>query len=515
MLCRNHVVAVAQKLGWVQSHFTRCSLNVSAIVSVVPRNPHLRFVQSFVSQVHGQCVVMGHPWSCPRRSVTRDDAKDPSNTPECKALGSNLGYGAMLWQFWVDQFPPTLANVLEWYEFSAYAFVEDCIAVAFNQSHAAAWTAFAVTFVSRPFGGLAFGLVADTFGRRSALLASVYLMFGATVGQGLAPTIAYLGPLWMLLCRLLQGLASAGEVGALAVMLAESAPPPILAQTGSLIMASGRLGFMSALSVSTVLHMALSRQQMMRWGWRVPFLLAAVPGLLVIRCVHEMHESPEFEQAHTFSEETPKATVLDHWRTGLLAVAGSIGGCSVAYVWGVWLQQWLVGLGTSRVQALWVVLAGTTVSFVAQFLTPLLGDMYGVARSGIGLSLFGVIAAVPSTAWLYHSPQSSLAVGVAGIAVPGLMQGATALMYPWCCELFPLEVRGAAVSLYFNLGAMAGGLSPLICHQFNYVPLFPGYYVALVSGVSLVAVGLSLVLHEAHKEDATRLQVVHIRPHLF
>ena len=467
---------------------------------------------------------MGQLWACPQRSVP-GNAADASTKAQPQSWETERTYCGMLWQFYCEQLPTSLVSVVEWYEFTSYAYVEDWIAIAiFHKSNAAAWLAFGVTFAARPFGGFLIGLAADQFGRRAALLASAYLMFAATVGQGLTPAVEYVGPIWMLLCRALQGFATGGQLGAFAVLLVENAPDPIVAQAGPLIGVSARVGIITAITVSIALNRVLSAQQMLRWGWRMPFLLTTGPGALILYAAHQTRESQAFEATRTDSddgitccmEEDMRATLADHWPTGLLCFTASFASNSVIYVLSTFLKQWFTRYcHMSAAQASGLMVAQGCVAMISMSALGVIADTYGLAKGNIGIASASLVASLPMFVSLYLYPDSSIVCIVAGVVIPGLTLAGTTINYSWAAGMFPLEVRGAAFSLYYNMGSAVGGQSPFICSLFASYPLFPAYYTAVLCSIQLLAFVTTLLLNEAHKEDPSRLQVAYIRPDPF
>ena len=143
-----------------------------------------------------------------------------------------------------------------------------------------------------------FGYLGDRFGRKRSLLATLMLMAVSTVAIGLLPTHAQAGviaPILLVLMRVLQGIAVGGEWGGAVLLAGEHAPEgkrtffASFAQLGS---ASGLILSMLAFgAIST-----LSKEDMMSWGWRVPFLASSV--LLIVGFVirASVSESPEFEE---------------------------------------------------------------------------------------------------------------------------------------------------------------------------------------------------------------------------
>ena len=256
---------------------------------------------------------MGQMWACPQRQ------QHPAfDGPYWKTAG----------RFWTEQWPPAQANALQMYECIVYILMEGWIAQeVFHNSHTAAWLAFGVPLAVRPFGGLCFGCVADALGRRTALMMSVYVMFGATVAQGLTPSAPRFGPAWLVGCRLLQGLATAGQVGSLSVLLAESTPSPVMGHAGALVTATSSFGALLAFTATEALTWLLSPEQMLQGGWRLLFLLVLPPGALVVYAAELTKESPEFERMVATADEVSlcpqgvvfpcclfQPTVFSHWR---------------------------------------------------------------------------------------------------------------------------------------------------------------------------------------------------------
>ena len=459
---------------------------------------------------------MGQRLSCPQRQPAQDAPEDPAKTGPQRPAGESAYWETVL-HFWADQLPPAMGTFLEGYEVVIYGYMSEYIAVAFfNGSQALSWLAFALSFVARPFGGLLFGRLTDHSGRRTAMLTSLYLSLGATVGGGLAPNVPYLGPLWVLLCRVLQGAGLAGQMGAVAVLLCESAPRPALAHAGAIIEATGALGFVSAVAVSISCTTLLSPAQMQSWGWRLPFLITAAPGAFIVYVAHWTSESPDFELAHRDppGESLPEAPApwSARWTRAVLSQTGALFGHTTLYLTSVYLPVWLVAhCHLTKLRALTVTLGAQGLGVLLMVPSCWLADTFGLAKANVGLHVFAMASAVPMYAALARHCHSGAVLVLAGAVVPAVCGTIKALQYSWMCEFFPFETRGAGFSLNFSTSVVNGGLTPLICGWFGSVTLFPAYYMAAVSGVSLTAFVISLMLHEAHKEDPRRLQVVHLR----
>jgi MFS family permease len=113
-------------------------------------------------------------------------------------------------------------NLVEWYDFYAYAFTSIYFASAFfptgDSTSQLLGTAgiFAVGFFMRPLGGWLFGWIADTHGRRTSMVISVLMMCAGSLLIAIMPTYTTIGvmaPVLLLFARLVQGLSVGGEYG--------------------------------------------------------------------------------------------------------------------------------------------------------------------------------------------------------------------------------------------------------------------------------------------------------------
>ncbi|CAE7270377.1 proP, partial [Symbiodinium pilosum] len=185
--------------------------------------------------------------------------------------------------------PLLLGNMLEWYEFGIYGYVEKEIAENFfDGSSEDAWLGFAITFVARPMGGFLLGYIADNCGRKLSVLISLGGMILATVGQGLLPgkyfgaDARHFGLGGLVCCRVLQGISAGGEIGAVSAYLVEVSPIKTLGMAVCMISVGSQIAWAFASLLVALLSSALTHQQMLEWGWRIPFLLAAIPGIISV-----------------------------------------------------------------------------------------------------------------------------------------------------------------------------------------------------------------------------------------
>lgn len=159
----------------------------------------------------------------------------------------------------------------------------------------ASFLTFGIAFVARPIGAIAFGHFGDKIGRKTTLIASLLIMGISTTLIGLLPTYEQAGviaPLLLCILRFGQGLGLGGEWGGAALLATENAPKGKRAMFAMFPQLGPPVGFIVASGIFIVLSALLNEEQMISWGWRIPFILSIVMvgvGLYVRVAIVESH----------------------------------------------------------------------------------------------------------------------------------------------------------------------------------------------------------------------------------
>ena len=194
-------------------------------------------------------------------------------------------------------------TAFEWYDFFIFGSLAPVISKVFfagldpTPALIAALALFAVGFAFRPLGALIFGVVGDRMGRKGAFLITVSMMGGATVLIGLLPTYAQagaLGPVLLIVLRILQGIALGGEYGGAAIYVAEHAPNDKRGAATGWIQSSASFGLLAALLVIVATRTSIGEDAFGSWGWRIPFLVSAVLLAISVWMRVKLAESPHF-----------------------------------------------------------------------------------------------------------------------------------------------------------------------------------------------------------------------------
>ena len=397
---------------------------------------------------------------------------------------------------------------VEYYDFSVYGYVAATIAIAFfpaGNTAAALLNSFAVfglAFVARPAGAWFFGRLGDTRGRRTALIATITLMGIASGVTGLLPVYAQIGivaPALLVMMRFLQGFSAGGEIGGAAAYIREWAKPERRAFYISFIPSFANLGKGLAAGVAAIMATSLSAEQMVSWGWRVPFLLAIPMAFLVIWMRLHIEDSPEFRELQRSNEPTParktplRTIFLKHpaalIKVTLIATVQTTG----TYVGTVFVATYFSEfLGFTSGQASTIVLLAVLFAALLIPFAGMLGNRLG-GRKLLLLCYAGYVLVTLPEFFLMQQHSFGLAlIGLMiGILPYALCQAGTYSTMP---ELYPTEVRHTGISFGHSTGSViGGGLMPYLstfligATDNTYMPAF---LLILAGLIGLVTVGV-------------------------
>lgn len=222
-----------------------------------------------------------------------------------------------------------VGNTIEFYDFNVYGTLT---ALVFGTlffpsenpfiSTMLAFGTFAVGFLSRPVGGMIFGALGDRVGRKPMLMWSLGIMGAATFLMGCLPTYAQIGvlaPIILLVLRFVQGFGIGGEWGGAVTLMIEHSPKNRRGFFGSLVQTGSGFGIILASGTMVILLNLLNEQQLMSWGWRIPFIISVVLVLIGAYIRIHIEESPEFRDLKQDDSRAPKQksklvqTISAHW----------------------------------------------------------------------------------------------------------------------------------------------------------------------------------------------------------
>lgn len=430
-----------------------------------------------------------------------------------------------------------IGSALEYYDFALYSLAAALIfpTIFFPSGNPtvaliASLATYAVGYVSRPLGAVVLGAYGDRHGRKKVLVFAMLLMGFATFAVGLLPTygqVGILAPALLVVLRLIQGFAVAGELGGASAMIVEHSPDAKRGFFASFSLQGSQVGSILATAVLIPLSTLLPDDQFQSWGWRIPFLLSAfviLAGYIIRRRVQEppaylaqsgevvaKRRFPLFDLLRTHPWVLVRCILMTF--TNVIGMATLIFGVSYA-------TQKGYGIGYATSDFLWVTLVANIAAVVTIPLFGALSDRIGrrtlMVAGGIGGGLL-------AGAYLWAIDQGSLVlVFVFVVIVQGtFFQMWNATFATFFQEQFPTRIRVTGFAVAQNIGLMIASFFPSIFTAIAppgtaNVPLVIG---ATTFGICLVAAvatllssdtkGKSLEDLEDQKAGAQALEAAH------
>jgi MHS family shikimate/dehydroshikimate transporter-like MFS transporter len=364
-------------------------------------------------------------------------------------------------------------NMMEWYDFFLYTTAAAMVlgSVFFpSDGHPllgtiAALAGHAVGFAARPIGGLVFGHIGDRRGRRTALLATLSLMGGATFCMGLLPsysTAGLLSPLLLVLLRVLQGAAAGGEWGGGVLIITENVPAERRGFLASFSSCGMGLGFvLSALALW--LAEQVSGGGFLVWGWRLPFLASAVIFVVGLYIRRNLGETTGFEadSAKKAAHSPLREVLRRHPRQVLFAMALRFADSGASYIFMSFSLVYGAHVGISSTVLLWAGITGMLVDSAMMVVFGRLSDKVGRRPVYVGGAIGMLVWAAPFFVLMDTRQPASvwLAFIVGHIAIAAMI----GVQPSYFSELFSTRTRYSGMALGHELSsAIAGGLSPVV-----------------------------------------------------
>ncbi|KQY55498.1 MULTISPECIES: MFS transporter [unclassified Nocardioides] len=400
---------------------------------------------------------------------------------------------------------------VEWFDFIVYAYSAPVIATLFfpQQDRSAALLAtfglFGVAFVVRPFGGYFFGNLGDKIGRRNTLSLVVLLMGGATMCIGVLPTYASIGllaPGLLLLCRLVQGFSAGGENAGAFALIAEYAPEGRRGLWLSSTVVMNILPAMAAAFTVLLVTSSMSADSYAGWGWRMPFLIGGVLGVIGLYLRRRLEETPAFlaVQERDQVEQAPAARAIRSNLRGMAFVFGlsALNGLAF-YLLTAYLVTYLTEtVGLARTTAL---LANFVVLGVVMAVVPLAGLLSDRVGRRPLMAAGAATLAVLVVPGFHLLTAGGLTNAILGQLVIGV--GLALFAAPYVAaqvELFPTRTRYSAISISYNIAyALFAGTGPFVSAFLvsrTGLQVAPGIYLAVVAGLVFLLV---LALPETYR----------------
>lgn len=393
----------------------------------------------------------------------------------------------------------TIGNVLEWYEWSAYAVFTPFIAAAmFNSedkvsSVLATLGVFAVGFLMRPLGGIVFGRIADVKGRKFVLIFTMLIMAGGSFLIAVLPGYGQIGvfaSLIFLLVRVAQGFAHGGESATANSYIAEIAPARRRGFWGSIVFVAIYGGSVLAYTVGGVITNVFSEAAVSDWAWRIPFALGGLLALVALWMRRGMVESDVFEADDQAEAVAP--VPVDRGRVAraiVLVVLMTSGITAAHYTWTSYASTLAITeRGMDAQTAYWATVGAQIIALVSLPFWGLLSDRIGRRPVLIG---FGVLMAILQYPLMGMITDAGWSLFIASTLALLVVSMAGALLSAVLSEAFPTKVRTQGIGFAYSVSvAVFGGTAPYLNGLFNSLDLswLSSGWVILLCLATIVAV---------------------------
>jgi MFS transporter, MHS family, proline/betaine transporter len=417
-----------------------------------------------------------------------------------------------------------IGNILEWYDFVIFGLLADVIGRNFfpsNLTGGSLMTSLSVltsAFLVRPIGGYMMGYLGDNYGRKKALEVSVLIMMVPSFLLGCIPNfsvIGYFGTALLCLLRLLQGLAVGGEMVGALIFTIEITDSGNRGLWGGAVKATGLFGTVLGMAHVSYLRHVLTEEQMVSWGWRIPFLTSLLIGVMGMYLRSNLQETDEYTNCKENQLTKAKSSLLEviqfNW-VEIILVCGVSAFWSVGYyTCFIWLGSYMstfIGEGPAAFPAMdYAGELNIVMTLFLIFLMPLagmLGDylsyLYGDSDNGyrrilmIGCAITTVFGA-PAFALINHRQLWSAAIGQMVFVISIAIYGGN--LPALIVEQFTVKHRYSGLGIAYNLSnAIFAGTAPLVQSYLvvksteldniqGISSLLPAVYLCLVSVISL------------------------------
>lgn len=409
-----------------------------------------------------------------------------------------------------------VGSMLEYYDFFIYGTAAALIfpKVFFANVDPATGTllallSFGIGYIARPVGAVILGHFGDRIGRKTVLLFTLVIMGASTLAIGLLPdakTIGNAAPIILTLLRLLQGLSAAGEQsGANSLTLEHSA------NSNRAFFTSWTLsGTQAGAILATLVFIPVSsmpEDQLLSWGWRIPFLLSALVLLVAYLVRRTMPETPVFEDIKDKAQVArfPVVALLrdygpDVLRVIVCALIATVSTLTAVFALGYATSKF----GVARPTMLWAGVLGNVTALFAQPLWALLADKIGRKPVFIGGVLGCAVLLFPY--FMLVTSGSTPAIFAAAIGLYIIYSAPNAIWPSFYAEMFEARVRYSGTAIGTQLGFLAAGFTPLVSASLvgdgpnGWIPV-----AIFVAGCCVASALAAMTARETHKVDIADL----------
>jgi len=416
-----------------------------------------------------------------------------------------------------------IGSALEYYDFFIYGTAAALVfgKIFFPGSSPATGTllalaTFGVGYVARPVGAFLLGHIGDKFGRKRVLVFTLILMGASTFLVGCLPTFDQVGvaaPIMLVVLRLCQGFSASGEQAGANSMTLEHAPPRRRAFFTSFTLSGTQAGLIIATAVFLPVA-RLPEEQLLSWGWRVPFWLSVVVVAVGYIIRRTLEETPAFkeEQEHKEVARMPLAVLFRDFTPDVIRVVCCALVALVSTIFSVYVLTYAVNtIKLDRATMLWVAICANIVALFAIPFWASLADRVG-RRPVFAFGALGSGVLIFPFLWSIGTANVPM-IFLFGILMSGVVYSAANGVWPsFYGEMFNTRVRLSGMAIGTQIGFALGGFGPTIASAIQrdgpngWLPV--AYFTAAACVIATLSAWTARETHEVAMNDLGRREPV-------
>ena len=346
-------------------------------------------------------------------------------------------------------FAAGLGWMLDAFDVTLFAMALPAVRAELNLSAAAGGALGSATLLSAAAGGVAFGLIADRYGRTRALMLSVAIYSVFTAACGFATTFEQ-----FLVYRILLGIGMGGEWASGAALVSETWPARHRGKALGLMQSGWAIGYAAAALVNAIVQP--------QFGWRAVFFVGILPAFFTL-WVRRNIEEPSLWHATSAVERAGLGIAFRPPLLKLTVALTAMNMCTLFAWWGfyLWLPSYLTqspeagGVGLQLLSSSGFILLMQAGMWVGYVTFGFVSDHVGRKRTYVTYLLAAAVLL-----FLYVSIRDRTLLLVLGPFVAFFATGYYSGFGAVTAEIYPTAIRASAQGFTYNIGRIASAAAP-------------------------------------------------------
>ncbi len=408
----------------------------------------------------------------------------------------------------------SLGSGFEYYDFVIYATMAKYLSPIFFPSETEIlgqlkiFLIFATGYFVRPFAGLFFGIIADTYGRKKTFIATMLLMSASTFAIGILPGFSQIGiasPILLVFFRMMQGISFGAELPGATVIVKEFSPNKFIGRFCSLVLSSTSLGFLLASLFLVVLTNIFTDEEITNGAWRIPFIFGGILAIISYFIRKSISETPDFlsqwdnlEKASAMA--TFKEVFLRQKSNLLIGIGITLFQASLVITY-LYLVSYHIGkfFDYAQKEIYFAVTISMIFSFFSILLFGVISDKFEKITIAFTAMTGFVVTIFPMMKMLENGSQISLVIFLINIQL-WISVFFTSHM-PLLSSIFPTKIRYTGIALSYNIAFLLASFIPSITTYMLSAQTQPSSKYGVITFFIIAAAISAISLFLIHKPD--------------